>query len=58
MFKQKVDGSQYLATEQYIAEPQPSTVNGLAYALNTSWAVLTDYDGDMHDEKAELRRSR
>lgn len=53
VFKQKVDGSQYLATEQYITEPQPYTVNGLAYALNTSRAVLMDYESGMHDEKAE-----
>lgn len=53
VFKKKVDGSQYLATEQYITDPQPYTVNGLAVALNTSRDVIMDYESGKYDEKAE-----
>ncbi|MGU3653613.1 terminase small subunit [Mycolicibacterium sp. A43C] len=53
VFVKKADASQYLSEEQYLTEQQPYTVNGLAYALDTSRAVLVDYESGKYDEKAE-----
>ncbi|WMM74456.1 terminase small subunit [Rhodococcus pyridinivorans] len=52
-FKKKADGTQYLAEEEYLTDQQPYTVNGLAYALDTSRDVLIDYESGKYDEKAE-----
>ncbi|MFT4396293.1 terminase small subunit [Gordonia lacunae] len=52
VFKQKVNGDRHLATERYITDPLPDGVNGPAYALSTSRAVLMVYESGEYDEKA------
>ncbi|AZI61849.1 DNA-packaging protein [Rhodococcus qingshengii] len=53
IFVKRVDGTQYVEQEQYFTDREPYTVNGLAYALETTRDVLNDYESGMHDLKAE-----
>ncbi|QSE43410.1 hypothetical protein JXX30_11915 [Rhodococcus erythropolis] len=44
IFVKRVDGTQYVEQEQYFTDREPYTVNGLAYALETTRDVLNDYE--------------
>ncbi|NQD39983.1 terminase small subunit [Glutamicibacter halophytocola] len=57
IFIKKADGGQYLATEQYITDRQPYTVNGLALALKTTRSVLMDYGNGKYDDRDDTDES-
>ncbi|MFB6518591.1 terminase small subunit [Streptomyces sp. NPDC056401] len=50
-FKQKIDGTHYLAEEEYITDRQPYTVNGMARALGTTRDTLLDYERGKYDDR-------
>lgn len=50
ILRQKVDGSVYLAEEQYITEQVPYAITDLALALDTSRETLLDYQSGKYDD--------